>query len=46
MDAAKTVKEWGADVLFTTTDSPNVVTLAQKNQRLQNPCGRWEMTLP
>ena len=41
MDAAKTVKEWGADVLFTTTDSPNVVTLAQKESTPAKPL--WSM---
>jgi len=41
MDAAKTVKEWGADVLYTTTDSPNVVTLAQKESTASRPL--WSM---
>ena len=30
MDAAKLLAEQGNDILFTTTDSPSVVTLAEK----------------
>ena len=41
MDAAKTIMEWGADVMFTTTDSPNVVTLAQKDSTASKPL--WGM---
>lgn len=41
MEAAKTVHEWGADVFFTTTDSPNVITLAQKNSTAAKPL--WGM---
>lgn len=41
MDAAKAMLEWGADVLYTTTDSPNVVTLAQQQSTPEKPL--WSM---
>ena len=41
MDAAKVLADQGNDILFTTTDSPSVVTLAQ--QRAENGQEIWSM---